>query len=774
MTKIITAAPQKKVQQNLAETILSALPVGALCTKDADALHITFVSKTVERWTGLPAEKFTGTESLFSLVIHPEDRYRAVDALKSITPDTSEFSIAYRLTHKHGNITWVKQKLVTEACPDLTGQHLFLLTDITAEKESQLAFSQAEERYRLFFQRGPLAIMCIDRHGFVIDCNDKLVQLAGMKKNKVIGSNTLSSKFPHLRDFSREVLRGRDIKYQGEYTIPGGNKRVMVSINAFPIRNEEGSVVGGYAFIEDISNRAELEKILDKERDFHRLTIEAAGILVAEVDGSGRLIRINKTMKDMFALSEDEDNYKGSFFWDLFLDPTSRNLFIQDFQKAASTGRTSVVDAQAVGNGNKKFQISWKICRYSSCFSENEQQHVHLIIVGTDISSQRRLEEQIREIQKMDAIGRLAGGVAHDFNNQLTAILGYCQMLLMDADPESSTSKQLRIIEKAAKRASETTNQLLAFSRKQALQPKKILLNQAVRDSSRLFERLLGDNIILKFDLAPEDLMVEVDPGRFQQVLLNLAINARDAMEDGGSITIKTRLLNRSEIKDAALHKEGIFASIQVRDTGCGMEPEVLEKAFEPFFTTKPLGQGTGLGLAMVYGTIKQSGGHVFLESKPGEGTMVNIVLPLTKKDLTVGNIPDDIDTIYRAKPGQLVMLVEDEELVKVTVSDFLKRLGFDVALFSNAEQAVEYLKSPDAPIPSLLITDVVMPGTSGLALADEIKKLIPDLPVLFMSGYSQEVVEKQGILPDKIPFLSKPFTIARLSRMLKALLEQV
>jgi len=763
-------AASKRYHENIAETVLSAMPVAALCTSSKKPLELTFVSDALERWTGLPPDRFLGADGLFSLVIHPEDRYRAVEELKSITPETREFSIAYRLTHKKGTVTWIRQELVPKPAQELPGQHLFLLTDITAQKETQLAFSQGEERYRLFFQRGPLAIMCIDRHGFVIDCNDKLVQLAGMKKEEVIGFNTLSSKYPRLRDFSREVLRGRDMRYQGGYVMPGSNKTIMVSINAFPIKNEEGSVVGGYAFIEDISNRAELEKRLDQERDFHRRTIETAGILVAEVSVDGRLIRINNIMRDLFAISGDD--FRERFFWDVFLDKTAKNLFIQDFKKAVRTGGTYTVECQASGEGRKDLQISWKISRCPGSSSSPENEDVHLIIVGTDISSQRKLEEQIREIQKMDAIGRLAGGVAHDFNNQLTAIMGYCQMLLMDADPDSGTFKQLKIIEKAAKRASETTNQLLAFSRKQALRPKKIVLNQAVRDSSRLFERLLGDNIIVKFDLALEDILVEVDPGRLQQVLLNLAINARDAMEDGGTLTIRTRLKRPSDFKGSAVHGKGLHAFIQVEDTGCGMEPEVLEKAFEPFFTTKPLGQGTGLGLAMVYGTIKQSGGHVFLESAHGKGTRVNILLPLASREKGSGKRFEDSKTMFRAQPGQVAVVVEDEELVKMTVGDYLKRLGFDVVLFSTAEEAIRYLKNPESSAPSVLVTDVVMPGTSGLVLAEEIRKLVHKLPVLFMSGYSQEAIEKQGLIPGKIPFLNKPFTINQLSSMLNKVLD--
>ncbi|RUM88246.1 MAG: hypothetical protein DSZ23_04690, partial [Thermodesulfatator sp.] len=567
----------------VSETLMTYLPVATIYSDSSAPLSIKHVSPAIEKWTGLPPEKLTGEESLFRLIIHPEDRSRVIDALNSVTPETSKFSIAYRLTHTSGKITWIKQELVPDASAANGAHHLFLLTDITAVKERQLALSQAEERYRLFFQRGPLAIMCIDRHGFVIDCNDRLAHLSGMEKKEVLGLNTLASTHPAIRDFAREVLRGRDMRYQGEYTIPGTESTIMVSVSAFPLRNEEGAVVGGYAFIEDITNRAELQRRLDEERDFNRLTIESAGILVAEVLSNGKILRTNNIVQEMLGLGAGE--LQKHLFWDILGDPSRKEALKEAFSKCMTTGHSTTIETPVTIDGRKKRQISWKIntCPASLKKGKNHDSD-HLIVVGTDISSQRRLEEQIREIQKMDAIGRLAGGVAHDFNNQLTAILGYCQMLLMDTEPSSRTFKQLQIIEKAAKRASETTNQLLAFSRKQTLQPKKVLLNKAVKDASGLFERLLGENINVEFDLSGEDIPVQVDPGRFQQVLLNLALNARDAMENGGTITITTGVRNSSEFEQSSL-QEGEYALIEVRDTGIGMEQEVLDKAFEPFFT---------------------------------------------------------------------------------------------------------------------------------------------------------------------------------------------
>ena len=759
-----------KPQHTVPDSLLADLPVVAMYTSAGNALEITFISGAVERWTGLPPEKFSGKESVFSLVIHPEDRGRVVNALKSVTHETNEFSIAYRLTHKAGDITWVRQEMFPHFSGKPRGSHFFVLMDITAWKEKQLALSQAEERYRLFFQRGPLAIMCIDRLGFIIDCNDRLAKLAGMEREKVLGRNTLSSTHAILRDYTREVLRGREIRFQGEYLLPGAGSKIIISVNAFPLTNEEGKVVGGYAFIQDVSNRAELEKRLDKERDFNRMTIETAGILVAEVGNDGRVLRTNRVTNEISGIRERDSRNK--IFWELFVDTARRKAFIEIFKKTVQTGHAATVESKLPADGEKRPQISWKITPCS--LSETDSEAVHLIIVGTDISSQRRLEEQISEIQKMDAIGRLAGGVAHDFNNQLTAILGYCQMLVMDADPKSVTCQQLKIIEKAAKRAAETTNQLLAFSRKQALQPRMVSLNQAVKDSSMLFERLLGENITVEFSFSSEDIVIEVDPGRFQQVLLNLALNARDAMEEGGTITISTGLREGKEFSESSLSDQEIYAGIEVMDTGCGMDPDVLEKAFEPFFTTKPVGQGTGLGLAMVYGTIKQSGGHVFVESRPDMGTLVNILLPVSEKNSLRQKEEDFCKTVPCAEPGQLAMVVEDEELVKRTVSDYLKHLGFEVIVFSSAGDAIEYLKDPKSAMPSILITEVVMPTTSGLSLAEKIRGIIPDLPVLFMSGYSPEVIEKHGILSDKIPFLSKPFTIFELSSLLQKVLKPV
>ncbi len=385
-----------------------------------------------------------------------------------------------------------------------------------------------------------------------------------------------------------------------------------------------------------------------------------------------------------------------------------------------------------------------------------------------DVTEQRRLEEQLREAQKMDAIGRLAGGVAHDFNNQLTAILGYCQLILMDTDPSEKIYQQVHTIKAAARRAAETTNQLLAFSRRQALQPRKVSLNAVVREGVKFFRRLIGEDIEVTLDLSSQDSVVRVDPGQIQQVLLNLALNARDAMPDGGEIRITTGRKDLSGIHrgDVINLMPGSYAVLKFSDTGHGMGLEVLERAFEPFFTTKPMGKGTGLGLAMVYGTVRQSKGHVTIASEEGKGTTVTIYLPR----LVMPDKGDDEERMFSRLPTgrQKVLLVEDEDLVRDTLKRFLEQLGYKVVPQPTAEDALEFLEKDKAEPPDVLLTDVVLPAMNGKKLAKKAMSKCPGLKVIFMSGYTADIIAKHGVIPEGIPFLNKPFSIKDLAHMIK------
>ncbi|MCC6728131.1 MAG: PAS domain S-box protein [Chthonomonadales bacterium] len=388
-----------------------------------------------------------------------------------------------------------------------------------------------------------------------------------------------------------------------------------------------------------------------------------------------------------------------------------------------------------------------------------------------DMTERRRLEEQLLQAQKMEGIGRLAGGVAHDFNNLLTAILGYAELAQATMAPEDPHRSHMQQIEKATERAAELTRQLLAFARKQIVEARVLSLNDLVLGLEKMLRRLIGEDIEVINRLAPELWPVKVDPGQLEQVLVNLVVNARDAMPDGGTITIETANAIVEE-GYARRHPEvsvGAYAMVVVSDTGHGMSREVREHIFEPFFTTKPHGKGTGLGLATCHGIVKQSGGHIWAYSEEGRGTTFKVYLPHAEGALAAAAAGGAQGPAPRGH--ETILLVEDEPLVRDLAVQALRKQGYTVlSARSGREVAGLALRHP-AKI-DLLVTDVVMPGLSGPQVAERFREVRPDVRVLYVSGYTEDSIVRHGVLEEGVHFLSKPFTPAALARKVREVLD--
>jgi PAS domain S-box-containing protein len=387
-----------------------------------------------------------------------------------------------------------------------------------------------------------------------------------------------------------------------------------------------------------------------------------------------------------------------------------------------------------------------------------------------DVEALRRSEEQLRSAQKMEAIGQLAGGIAHDFNNVLSVILGYTQFLKATLPDDDERLQDIQAMESAAEGAASLTRQLLAFGRKQVVKPRLLDMNNCVRELEEVLRRTLGSNIEIVTSLG-EGVTLNADPIQLEQVLLNLALNARDAMPNGGVLTIETRL---AEIDDSyrrthAGVDSGTYVMISVTDTGCGMSAETQARIFEPFFTTKAAGKGTGLGLPTVYGIVRQSGGHVWVYSEPGKGTTFKIYLPFVEALEDTG-----VYRIQQLRPeggSETILLVDDAEQLRPLLVRSLRECGYDVIEARNGTEALELARDHIGSI-DLLVTDLVMPGLSGPALAEELTRMRPETRVLFMSGYSETAVSKRGRLRDGSTFLAKPFTPDVLAREVRSTLD--
>ncbi|HEY7493494.1 MAG TPA: response regulator [Candidatus Tectomicrobia bacterium] len=382
-------------------------------------------------------------------------------------------------------------------------------------------------------------------------------------------------------------------------------------------------------------------------------------------------------------------------------------------------------------------------------------------------------DEQLRQAQKMEAIGRLAGGVAHDFNNLLTAIIGYSDLLLMRLGNDNALRRYVEQISKAANRATLLTSQLLAFSRPQVLQPHVLCLNGVVTEMEKMLQPLIGEDIELTTMLAPELGQVQVDPGHIQQLVMNLVVNARDAMPQGGQLHIETADVDLTDtVSNRYLGAPpGPYIMLAVRDTGKGMDGETLTHLFEPFFTTKEPGKGTGLGLAVVYGILQQNGGDIEVYSEPGGGTTFKLYLPRVTAAILAPRLPDA--PTMSLSGLETILLAEDEELVRVSIRDILQLHGYRVLEARDTTEALRLCTQHKGAI-HLLVTDVVMPGMSGRELADRLLPTQPRMRVLFISGHADDAVGRYGVLDTSVAFLQKPFTPDALTRKVRAVLDTV
>jgi PAS domain S-box-containing protein len=523
----------------------------------------------------------------------------------------------------------------------------------------------------------------------------------------------------------------------------------------------EGQSTGRVWSFRDVSDRKKIEEALRSSEERYRLLIENAndGIVVVQdgaiVFANSRIAEfIEGTIEDIigkpimsFIHPEDQGKVVEIIMKRMRGEPVSNPY---DFRAVSNSGRITWVE-------NNVVPIMWGGAPATLGFLR-------------DMTQQRHLETQLVQSQKMEAVGRLAGGIAHDFNNLLTVITGYISLILSrhgDGDP---FHKELVEIRSAAEKTADLTRQLLAFSRKQILQPKIIDLNKIVANLEIILQRLIGEDIELSTDLENVDANVLVDPGQIEQIIVNLAVNARDAMPKGGKLTIGTKILELDE-SFAREHSPvllGKHVVMSVSDTGVGMSQATMSNMFEPFFTTKEKGKGTGLGLSMVHGIVAQSKGHIFAESTPGKGTTFRIYLPKVE-----GNETHSGDNVSEGAKGgkETILIVEDEPVLKILFGKILAANGYSVMSACSGDEAALLSRDFKGPI-HLLLTDVVMPGINGRELADRIHAGRPGIKVIYMSGYTDDAIVHHGVLENGIEFLTKPFSPETLTNKVRNVLD--
>ncbi len=505
------------------------------------------------------------------------------------------------------------------------------------------------------------------------------------------------------------------------------------------------------------------EEALRRSEARSRSLILSAAFGICRCTLGGRFLDVNPALITMLGHVSVEDLLKLDVRREVFVNPRELDRLAEDYRYAGSL------------NG---VEVQWKrkdgrviIVRLSGCAagSTDEPGEVVLELIAEDITDRRQLEEQLRQAQKMDAVGRLAGGVAHDFNNLLMVINGYTEVLLEQLEKSSPMHHKVQSIQQAADRAATLTRQLLAFSRKQLLELKVIDVNRVIGDMERLLRPLIGENIELVTRLSTQTGHTRADAGQLEQVIMNLVVNAKDAMPEGGKLTVQSSDVTvRQNFSEHRFIQPGRYAVISVADTGHGMDAETQSRIFEPFFTTKEKGKGTGLGLSTVYGIVKQSSGYVFAESELGAGTTFYVYLP---------RVEESAEELSPAKSQQseaggceTVLLVEDEESVRELVRLTLASRGYQVLEAENGESGLRIAESFKEHI-DILITDVVMPGIGGRELARKLLLLRPAISVLYLSGYTEDAVVTRGAVGPRTAFLQKPFTLQNLAKKVREVL---
>ena len=699
--------------------------------------------------------------------------------------------------------------------------------DITERKKAETALRESEERYERLVDLAPDAII-IHVDGEVTFCNTATAQLVGAASTaELIGRSV----FDYVAAEDREMLLARITRIRDGELLPAvGFKGLkldgtLIDVEMQSVAFSSGNRSAIQAVIRDVSERKLAEAALQEAneraiREYKRL-VERIAVLGQELGQARELETIFKALREFTVVSVPCDGMMISLY-----DPEESVRRAAYCWVDGDECETSDLVKIAVGDG-----MNGRAIKSGAIIIDNEYQssiRSSVVIIGkheegsipqsaltapmsvrgrtvgcveiqsyqcqayTDehctairmaanlaataienvelIERERKKAEELRQSQKMEAVGQLAGGVAHDFNNLLTVITGYSEMGLRRLSSDDPMRRNMQEIKKAGDRAASLTRQLLAFSRKQMFQAKVIDLNSVVAEMDKLFQRLIGEDVDLVTLLEPSLCKIKADQGQIEQVLMNLVVNARDAMPRGGKLTIETgnAVLDQT-VKSHFLVKPGRYLMLAVSDTGVGMDAETQKHIFEPFFTTKEVGKGTGLGLATVYGIVKQSGGHILVYSEPSHGTTLKVYLPITDEFVS-NEVETKVPEVPRGKGT--ILLVEDEQLVRTLAVEILETNGYKVLSAANGAEALRLCEDYAGHI-ELLVTDVVMPLMGGRELAERLAELRPRTKVLYMSGYTDDAIVRHGILDDQMSFIQKPFSLDVFARKISELLDQ-
>jgi two-component system, cell cycle sensor histidine kinase and response regulator CckA len=699
---------------------------------------------------------------------------RITSAVANGVPITDEIAVQ----DVGDGISWLR----VSAYPlgNVQGHALWAVEDISSRRQMEQTIHDEQAKLVDFLENAPIGFFSVDQDGRFMFANNAFARWLGYTPEEIVASDR------HLHDFlpSRPpagVLPYRPaMERSDEETDTGGYEvllqardgtPVQVYIGQTEVRNENGQI-RTRSVARDLTPEREWEQALRRSEQRFARFFEDAPVGIVLLDAEGRVTESNRAWRSLVA-------------------PVDQKLLgrrITDFVASEDDGKVTtwlnrvVSDSELAAPTDVRLRTSTETgtsriaTMYVSRMDDGQGGVYGLIVHFLETTEQRSLEEQFAQGQKMQAVGQLAGGIAHDFNNLLTAMIGFCDLLLLRHSPGDQSFGDIMQIKQNANRAAGLVRQLLAFSRQQTLQPRVLSMTDVLGDLSNLLRRLIGANINLNMIHGRDLGLVRADQGQVEQVIINLAVNARDAMAEGGELTIETR--NETLLSDLRRGGEpvpsGDYVIVKVSDSGVGIPKENLEHIFEPFFTTKEVGAGTGLGLSTVYGIVKQTGGYVLVDSAPGEGTAFTIMLPshaAASEAMKTADTPDTPEASETTGAGT-VLVVEDEDAVRLFSARALRAKGYNVLEARTGEAAMELMSVVEEPI-DLLITDAVMPEMDGPTLIKNVRDTNPEMPVICISGYAEETFRKRLGEDQDIHFLPKPFSLAQLAGKVKEVLDR-
>jgi two-component system NtrC family sensor kinase len=721
----------------------------------------TTLNPAFETITGWPRAEYVGSN--FQSLIHPDDLPLALDTFKRLTAGQTPSPYELRILSQSGE--YLTGEIIS--APQIQdGKILGILgiaRNITGRKRMEQSLKESEAKYRDLFENAHDLIQSVDPDGTFQYVNRAWRETLGYTEEEVARITLLDVIHPdsrtHCMEMFQRIAAGEKIDRIGATFVTKDGKPVIVegSVNCSMV---DGRPVATRGIFRNITEHKHTEEFIKNVLD----TVDEGFIVISR---DFRIASVNKAYCSKHKLPSHDiigrhcyeiSHHMPSPCYESGEDCAVRRTF--------ATGEPhTAVHTHYDKEGNPVYtEVK------SFPLKNSRGEIISAIEIHNDITEKKKLEEQLRHAQKMEAVGTLAGGVAHDFNNILTAIIGYSSLMQMKMDENDPLRSSVNSILASTERAANLTQSLLAFSRKQIITPKHVDMNTIVRRVEKLIERLIGEDIEITQALHGEPLPIKADAGQIEQIMINLATNARDAMPQGGKLTIETGAveLGNDYIKAHGYGKPGKYALLTVTDTGTGMDEKTVERIFDPFFTTKSTGKGTGLGLAIVYGIVKQHSGYISVYSEPGMGTTFKVYLPQIK---AVIEHAEPVSASVPKGGTETLLVAEDDSSVRNLTTSVLQGFGYTVIEASDGVEAIQKYRDNKDTI-QFLILDVIMPRKNGREAYDEIRKINPAVKALFTSGYTAEIIHKKGLLEDGVNFLSKPVSPKELLNKVKEMLD--